>query len=197
MTEDAAMSNFLSIFISSILVNNPLVVLFLGLCSFIGVTKKISEAWSMSVAVVIVTLISQQITFALNYALVYFDVEYLRLLIFIAVIASAVQVIDIVMKKFMPAMHRSFGVYLALITTNCLVLYVALVQIAKGYSYLDCTAFSLGTGFGYLLMMVIMAGIRERLETSNLPEVVKGTAMVVLIASFLSLMMQGFSGIGG
>jgi len=191
------MGSFFSLFIDSMLVHNPLVVLFLGLCSFIGVTKKIGEAFSMSMAVILVTFLSQQVTFFLNYFLVYFDIAYLRLLIFIAVIASLVQIIDIVMKKLMPGMHRAFGVYLPLITTNCLVLYVSLVQIFNDYSYAKAAAFGLGTGFGYLIMMVIMAGIRERLELSDLPEPVKGTSIVLIIAAFLSLMMQGFSGIGG
>ena len=191
------MGNSISIFISSILVNNPLVMLFLGLCSFIGVTKKFSEAFCMGVAVTIVTFLAQQVTFLLNYPLVYFNIEYLRLLVFIAVIASLVQIIDIVMKKFMPAMHKLFGIYLALITTNCLVLYVAIVQVSKVYTYLESTAFGLGTGCGYLLMMIIMAGIREHLELSNSPENTKGTALVLMIACFLSLMMQGFYGVGG
>jgi len=191
------MGNSIAIFIGSILVNNPLVMLFLGICSFIGVTKKFSEAFYMGVAVTLVTFLAQQTTFLLNYPLGYLSIEFLRLLAFIAVIASLVQIIEIVMKKFMPAMHKLFGIYLPLITTNCLVLYVAIVQISKSYTYLESTAFGLGTGCGYLLMMIIMSGIREELELSNPPEIVKGTALVLMIACFLSLTMQGTYGLGG
>jgi len=185
------MGDSLFIFMNSMLVNNPLVVLFLGLCSFVGVSKKINEAASMGIAVILVTFISQQITFVLNYPLEYFAVEYLRLMVFISVVASLVQIMDIVMKKSLRGIHQLFGIYLALITTNCLVLYVCIAQVNKGYTYFESTALGLGTGCGYLLMMVIMAGIREHLEYSDPPEFVKGTPLILLIAGILSLMIQG------
>jgi electron transport complex protein RnfA len=191
------MSDFFSIFLISMLAKNPLVFLFLGLCSFIGVTKKVSEAFSMSMAVIFVTFMAQQVTFFLHIPLVSIGVEFLRLLVFIMVIAALVQTVEIVMKKFLPVLHRAFGVYLPLITTNCLVLYVALEQVFRDYSYLQATAFGLGTGSGYLIMMVIMAGLRERFELSNIPPIMKGTAMILLIACLFSLIMQGTSGIGG
>lgn len=191
------MSDFFSIFITSMLVKNPLVFLFLGLCSFVGMTKKIPEAFSMSVAVIFVTFMAQQVTFFLNFPLVSFEIEFLRLLAFIMVIAALVQIVDIVMKKFLPVLHRAFGVFLTLITTNCLVLYVALDQIFKDYSYAQATGFGLGTGFGYLLMMVIMAGLCEQMELSNQPEIMKGEPTILLIACILSLTMQVFTGVGG
>jgi electron transport complex protein RnfA len=191
------MSDFFSIFINATLVQNALVVSFLGLCSFIGVTITIHKAFSMSMAVIFVTFMAQQVTFFLNIPLAFINIEFLRLLVFIMVVASFVQTVEIVMKKFLPMLHRAFGVYLPLITTNCLVLYVCLVQISKEYSYTQATAFGLGIGFGYLLMMLIMAGLRERFELSNLPKITQGMPMVLLIACLLSLIMQGTSGIGG
>jgi electron transport complex protein RnfA len=192
------MSDFFSIFITSMLVKNPLVFLFLGLCSFVGITKKIPEAFGMSVAVIFVTFLAQQVTFFLNIPLVSFGLFFLQLLVFIMVIAALVQAVEIVMKKFLPVLHCAFGVFLPLITTNCLVLYVALDQIFKDYSYAEATGFGLGTGFGYLLMMVIMAGLREQMELSTQPEIMEGTAAtVLLLACILSLAMQGFSGVGG
>jgi electron transport complex protein RnfA len=178
------------------LTNNVLVVYFLGLCSFFGVTNKLSVAWSMSVAVILVTFIASQLAYVIDIVTTLIQVEHLRNLAKIAVIASTVQIIDIVMKSSMSGMHKAFGIYLALITTNCLVFGVAVIQTSKGYSYTECISYSLGAGFGYTLMMMIMAGLRVRLELSNPPELMKGAVLSLIIACYLSFLMQGFNGLG-
>ncbi|MFH2139859.1 MAG: RnfABCDGE type electron transport complex subunit A [Pseudomonadota bacterium] len=184
------------IFIITVLSSNLVLAMFLGLCPFLGVSSKLETAVPMGIATSFVMLVASLCSFALNELLTRFDLEFLRLIAYIAVIASAVQLVEMVMKKVSPALFRALGIFLPLITTNCAVLGIALFQTARGYDFAQSVAFSLGGGVGFSLALILMAGVRERLNLSNLPSVMHGTALSLMLAGLLSLAFMGFGGIG-
>lgn len=186
-----------SIFLNAAIVNNFVLASFLGICPFLGVSGKLKTAASMGAATAFVMLISSLFAHIINLILAELGLEFLRLISFILVIASAVQLVEMAMKKYSPALFNALGIYLPLITTNCAVLGVALFQTAREYDFLQSVAYSLGAGAGFTLALVLMAGLRERLELSTLPGIAQGTGMSLMLAGLLSLSFMGFAGIGG
>jgi len=184
------------IFISACLINNFVLSSFLGICSFLGVSNKISTAVRMGMAVTFVMLISSFSAFFIHKILVYFTVTYLELIAFIVVIASIVQLVEMVIKKYSPTLFRTLGIFLPLITTNCAVLAVALLQTSRNYSLLQCIAFAFGGGCGFTLALVIMAGLREEIDLACPPKLLKGAGLTLLVASIISMSFMGFQGIG-
>jgi electron transport complex protein RnfA len=185
------------IFVDSLLINNFVLSVFLGICPFIGVSGKISTAWRMGVAVIFVIAVSSMLAFGINSLLVNIHAEYLRLISFIVMIASTVQLVEMFIKRTSPVLFRALGIYLPLITTNCAVLGVALFQTARNYSFLQSLVFAIGASGGFALALFLMAVIRERLDLSDIPEVVRGTGLVLMLAGILSLAFMGFAGMGG
>ncbi len=184
------------IFLNAFLMNNFVLALFLGICPFLGVSGKLKTAWSMGVATMLVMLISSLSAYFINQLLVYFDIEFLRLICYIAVIASAVQLVEMSMKKFSPALFRALGIFLPLITTNCAILGLALFQTFKHYNLVQSLAYSTGAGAGFIMAIVLMAGLREKLELADLPNASQGAAISLMLAGILSLSFMGFAGLG-
>jgi electron transport complex protein RnfA len=184
------------IFLNALLINNFVLSLFLGLCPFLGVSGKLNTAVPMGIATALVMLVSSLCAFFINELLVAFQIEFLRLISYIAVIASAVQLVEMTMKKFSPGLFRALGIFLPLITTNCAILGLALFQTFKEYTLLQSLVYSLGAGAGFTLAILLMAGLRERLELANVPSVSQGAAMSLMLAGLLSLTFMGFAGIG-
>jgi electron transport complex protein RnfA len=183
------------ILFSVVLVDNFVLAKFLGICPFLGVSKKLDSAVGMSLAVIFVMVLATAVTWPIyTLFLASFGIEYLQTIVFILVIAALVQFVEIAMKKFMPSLHTSLGVYLPLITTNCAVLGVTILNIDNSYNYLQSLVNSLGGGVGFLLAMVIFAGVREKIEYSDVPEAMKGTPSILIAASVLSTAFMGFSG---
>ena len=151
----------------------------------------------MGIATTFVMFIGSQCAYGLNMLLTYCGLEFLILIAFIAVIASAVQLVEMVLKKFLPSIFTSLGVFLPLITTNCAILGVALFQTSRNYTYFESIAFSLGSGAGFILAMMLMSGIREKIELNNIASIAKGTGIAMIIAGILSMAFMGFQGIGG
>ena len=185
------------IFLNAFLINNFVLALFLGICPFLGVSQKLEMAFPMGVATMFVMLVSSICAFAINILLVLFDLEFLRLICYIAVIASAVQLVEIIIKKYNPALFRSLGIFLPLITSNCAILGLALFQTNKDYNFLQSLVYSIGAGSGFILAIVLMASLRQRLDLSFIPDVSQGAAMSLMIAGLLSLSFMGFAGLGG
>lgn len=185
------------IFLNAFLINNFVLALFLGLCPFLGVSGKIHTAFHMGLAVIFVMLVSSICAFAINTLLVKFEIEFLRLICYIAVIASAVQLVEMAIKKLSPALFRTLGIFLPLITTNCAILGLALFQTNREYHFTQCLAFSIGAGAGFTLALLLMAGLREKLELADVPDVCKGAALSLLLGGLLSLAFMGFAGLGG
>jgi electron transport complex protein RnfA len=184
------------ILVSALLVNNFVFSTFLGLCPFLGVSGKLNTAWPMGVATTLVMFVSSVCAFAINWVLVATQLEFLRLICYIALIAAAVQLVEMSMKKFSPALFRALGIYLPLITTNCAVLGVALLQTARDYSFVQSAVYSTAAGAGFALALVLMSGLRERLELADVPKVTQGAALTLMIAGILSLAFMGFGGLG-
>lgn len=184
------------IFIDSLLINNFVLSVFLGICPFIGVSNKLSTAWRMGVSVIFVIVVSSVLAFGTNLLLLAMHAEYLRIISFIVIIASTVQLVEMFIKKTSPALFRALGIYLPLITTNCAVLGVALFQTAREYNFAQSVVFAFASSCGFTLALVLMAVIREKLDLSDIPDNVKGTAMVLLLAGTLSLAFMGFAGMG-
>ena len=185
------------IFLNAALVNNFVLAMFLGLCPFLGVSGKKDTAWNMGLATTFVMLVSSVCAYGINWLLTAFEIEFLRLICYIAVIASAVQLVEMVIKKLSPALFRALGIYLPLITTNCAVLGLALFQTAKQYDLLQSVVYSLGAGTGFALALRLMAGLREKLELADVPAVSQGAALTLMLAGLLSLAFMGFAGLGG
>ncbi len=185
------------IFISTLLTNNFVLAMFLGLCPFLGVSGRLDTAFPMGVATTFVMLVASLCAYGLNLLLGYFNLEFLRLISYIVVIASSVQLVEMIMKKYSPALFRALGIYLPLITTNCAVLGVALFQTSREYDLAQSLTFSFGGGAGFTLALVMMASLRERLQLSNVPTLVQGTALSLILAGLLSLAFMGFAGLGG
>ncbi len=184
------------IFLNAFLINNFVLAMFLGLCPFLGVSGKLNTAWSMGLATTLVMLISSVSAYFINELLVYFQIEFLRLICYIAVIASAVQLVEMTMKKFSPGLFKALGIFLPLITTNCAILGLALFQTHKEYDLAQSLAYSTGAGAGFILAIMLMAGLREKLELANLPNASQGAAMSLMLAGILSLIFMGFAGLG-
>ena len=189
---------YLLIFIAAIFVNNVVLSQFLGICPFLGVSKKVSTATGMGAAVTFVLTLATIVTFLIQtYILTPNDLNYLQTLTFILVIASLVQMVEIILKKVSPALYGALGVFLPLITTNCCVLGVAIGVIQKNYNLLESVVYAFSTAIGFALALIIFAGIREQLELVELPKGVKGISIVMITAGLLSLAFMGFSGVDG
>jgi len=188
------MDKLIWIFVSSMVVNNFTLYYFLGLCPFFGVSGRLVTAFRLGLATVFVMVITSLCASLLNIFILP-HAPYLRLISFIVVIASTVQFVEMVIKKVSPALFRALGIFLPLITTNCAILFLALTQTSRGYGVLEGLAFALGAGAGLTLALVLMAGLREEAELSDIPSVMKGTAMNLIIAGILSLAFMGFAGL--
>lgn len=186
---------FLSILITAILTENFLLSKFLGICPFLGVSKKLNTASGMSLAVIFVMLLATAVTYPINTLLVKNDMEYLQTIVFILVIAALVQLVEIVLRKYIPSLYSALGIYLPLITTNCAVLGVVILNVDKGYGFAESMMNSLGAGLGFMLAMIIFAGVRERLESCDIPKFMQGLPITLVAASLTSISFLGFTGI--
>ena len=185
-----------TIFLNAVLVNNFVLAYFLGICPFLGVSGKIETASKMGGAVTFVMLISSMCAYGIHAFLVAIDAPYLQLISYIVVIASTVQLVEMFIKKMSPALFRSLGIFLPLITTNCAILGVALFQTNKGYGFLESMVYALGAGVGFTLALLLISGLREKLNFTEVPNVSKGTALTLFLAGILSLCFMGFAGLG-
>lgn len=184
------------ILLSSVLVNNYVLSRFLGICPFLGVSKKLDQASGMGISVTAVMLLATAATWPIqHFVLNPLNLGYMQTILFILVIASLVQMLELILKRFIPALHKSLGVYLPLITTNCAVLGVAINNITDGYGFLESMVSSLGCGLGFLLAMVLFSGMRSRIEETNIPKPFRGLAVTLIAASFISLAFMGFAGV--
>jgi electron transport complex protein RnfA len=189
---------YLLIFISAIFVNNIVLAQFLGICPFLGVSKKINTSLGMSAAVAFVMVLATLVTWLVQiYVLNVFHLEYLQTIVFILVIASLVQMVEIILKKVSPALYQALGIFLPLITTNCAVLGVAILVIQKEMDLGQSVMYALSTAIGFGLALTVFAGIREQLELTNIPKGMRGMAIVLVSAGLLSLAFMGFSGVDG
>jgi len=180
-----------SIFVNASLINNFVLAYFLGI-----VSGKLNSATRMGAAVTIVMVISSMCAYGLHALLTVINAPYLQLISYIVVIASTVQIVEMVIKKASPALFRTLGIFLPLITTNCAILGLALFQTNKGYDFMQCLIYALGAGAGFTLALVLMAGLREKLDLVNVPDLARGTAITLMIAGILSLTFMGFAGLG-
>lgn len=186
----------LSILLTMILTQNFILARFLGICPFLGVSKKLNTAVGMSLAVIFVMALSTAVTYPINkYLLVANNLEYLQTIVFILVIAALVQMVEIILKKYMPALYNSLGIYLPLITTNCAVLGVVTLNIDNGYNFLQSLVCSLGGGIGFMIAMIMFAGVRSRLESCDIPKFLRGLPITLIAASLVSLSFLGFAGV--
>ncbi|MBE6556789.1 MAG: RnfABCDGE type electron transport complex subunit A [Ruminococcaceae bacterium] len=184
------------ILMSSVLVNNYVLNRFLGICPFLGVSRKLSSATGMGVAVTFVMLVATLVTWPIQYfVLNTLGLGYLQTIVFILVIAALVQFIEILLKRFIPSLHAGLGVYLPLITTNCAVLGVTINNITDGYTFLESVVSSLGCGLGFLLAMVLFSGVRARIDNSDAPPAFRGMPVTLIAASIVSMAFFGFAGI--
>ena len=189
---------YILIFISAIFVNNIVLSQFLGICPFFGVSKKVDTALGMSAAVAFVLTLATVVTWLVQkLVLDAFGLQYLQTIAFILVIASLVQMVEIVMKKVSPALYQALGIFLPLITTNCAVLGVAILVIQKDYSLVESIIYAFSTAIGFGLALTVFAGIREQLELVNVPKGMRGVAITMVTAGLLSLAFMGFSGVDG
>lgn len=187
---------YLMIFITAIFVNNIILSQFLGICPFLGVSKKISTAVGMGIAVMFVMTLATIVTFLIYYTFLQpYNLKFMTTVTFILVIASLVQMVEIIIKKSSPALYQSLGIFLPLITTNCAVLGIAILTIQKNYTLLAGICYTLASAMGFTLAIVIFAGIRERLERTEVPQSLRGTPIVLITAALLSMAFMGFAGI--
>lgn len=186
----------LSILLTAILTENFVLCKFLGICPFLGVSKKLNTAVGMSGAVIFVMALATAVTYPINkYLLVANGLDYLQTIVFILVIAALVQLVELILKKFMPPLYEALGIYLPLITTNCAVLGVVLLNITKEYNFAQSMINSVGAGIGFMLAMVIFSGVRSRLEGADIPKFLQGLPIVLIAASIVSLSFMGFTGL--
>ena len=187
---------YLLIFIAAIFVNNIIFSQFLGVCPYLGVSKKIDTALGMSAAVAFVLTLATIVTYLIQkFVLDAFDLQYLQTITFILVIASLVQMLEIVIKKVSPSLYQALGVFLPLITTNCAVLGVAILVIQKDYDLITSTVYAFSTALGFGLALVLFAGIREQMNLVNIPKGMKGTPIALIVAGLLAMAFMGFSGV--
>ncbi len=191
------MTGILSIMLAVILTNNYVLNQFLGICPFLGVSKKLDSAVGMGAAVTFVLLLATAVTWPIQYLILEpFNITYLQTIVFILVIASLVQLVEMTLKKFMPPLYKSLGVFLPLITTNCAVLGLTINNITDGYNYVESLFCAIGAGIGFLLAMVLFAGMRQKLETNTgIPECFKGVPITLVTASILAMSFMAFSGV--
>ncbi|MBR5437596.1 MAG: electron transport complex protein RnfA [Clostridia bacterium] len=186
----------LTILLTAILTQNFVLAKFLGICPFLGVSKKLNTAVGMSAAVIFVMALATAVTYPVNkFLLVKNDLEYLQTIVFILVIAALVQLVEIILKKYIPALYNALGIYLPLITTNCAVLGVVILNVDEGYNFAQSMFSSVGAGLGFMLAMVMFAGVRERLETCDVPKFMQGLPITLVAASLVSVSFLGFTGI--
>ncbi|MBQ2128089.1 MAG: electron transport complex subunit RsxA [Prevotella sp.] len=189
---------YVLIFISAIFVNNIILSQFLGICPFLGVSKKVSTSLGMSAAVAFVLTLATIVTYLVQkFVLDQFGLQYLQTIAFILVIAALVQMVEIVLKKVSPALYQALGIFLPLITTNCAVLGVAILVIQKDYDLVQSIVYAFSTAIGFGLALTVFAGMREQMELSDIPKGMRGTAIVLVAAGLLSLAFMGFSGVDG
>ncbi|MGN0469216.1 MAG: electron transport complex protein RnfA [Acutalibacteraceae bacterium] len=184
-----------SILLTAILTNNYILAKFLGICPFLGVSKKTNTAVGMSAAVIFVMAIATAVTYPINLLLVSKDLEYLQTIVFILVIAALVQLVEIILKKYIPALYSALGIYLPLITTNCAVLGVVLLNVDNGYNFAQSMFNSVGAGLGFMLAMIMFSGVRERMESNDIPKFMQGLPITLVAASLTSVSFLGFTGI--
>lgn len=190
------MITYISIFITAIFVNNIVLAQFLGICPFLGVSKKVSTAIGMGAAVTFVMTIATIVTYLLQkYLLDAAGLQFMQTIIFILVIAALVQMVEIILKKVSPPLYQALGVFLPLITTNCTILGVAILVIQKDYNLMESVVFAISTAIGFTLAMVLFAGIREQLSTTKVPKAMQGIPIALVVAGLLAMAFMGFSGI--
>jgi electron transport complex protein RnfA len=190
------MEKFCIIFVSAVLVNNFVLTRFLGICPFLGVSRNLKQAFGMSLAVIFVMVMASTVTYTIYHKLLTpFGLEFLQTITFILVIASLVQLVEIVLIKCSKPLYESLGIYLPLITTNCAILGLAFLNILKEHTFFESAVFSAGAGAGFMLALILMAGIRERLDFSDVPKPFAGAAITLITAGILSLAFMGFSGL--
>ena len=190
------MITYISIFITAIFVNNIVLAQFLGICPFLGVSKKVSTAIGMGAAVTFVMTIATIVTYLLQkYLLDAAGLQFMQTIIFILVIAALVQMVEIILKKVSPPLYQALGVFLPLITTNCAILGVAILVIQKDYNLMESVVFAISTAIGFTVAMVLFAGIREQLSTTKVPKAMQGIPIALVVAGLLAMAFMGFSGI--
>ena len=198
MPEQSLWSMVITVLLAGILTDNMVLSKFLGICPFLGVSKKLNTAFAMGMAVILVMLLATAVTYPIYvFLLIPFGLEYLQTIAFILVIAALVQMLEVVMKKFMPPLYKALGIYLPLITTNCAVLGITMLNITDELNFVQSLFNALGAGLGFMLAMLLFSGVRERMETSNVPEFLKGLPITLIAAALVSLSFLGFAGIGG
>lgn len=186
---------FLAILLTGILTDNYILSKFLGICPFLGVSKKVNTAVGMSAAVIFVMVLSTAVTYPINTLLVNNNLAYLQTIVFILVIAALVQLVEIILKKYMVSLYNALGIYLPLITTNCAVLGVVLLNVENGYTFGESIVSSLGAGLGFMVAMIMFAGVRERLEGADIPKSLQGLPITLVSASLVSMPFLGFTGL--
>ena len=190
-------TTIVSILLAAILTDNMVLSKFLGICPFLGVSKNPGTAFSMSIAVTLVMVVATAVTFPIYTYLLYPKFAYLQTIVFILVIAAIVQLIEIVLKRFIKPVYNALGIYLPLITTNCAVLGVTMLNITDGLSFVQSLFNALGAGLGFMLAMLLFAGVRSKVEAADVPEFLKGLPITLIAAAIVSLSFLGFAGIGG
>lgn len=189
------MTQLFAILLTAILTENFVLAQFLGICPFLGVSKKLNTALGMSVAVIFVMAVSTAVCWPINTFVLGEKLAYLQTIVFILVIAALVQLVEIVLKKYMPPLYNALGIYLPLITTNCAVLGVVLLNVDNGYGFLESMFSSVGAGVGFMVAMIMFSGVRGKMENSDIPEFLKGLPITLIAASLVSVSFMGFSGI--
>jgi len=190
------LQNLMNIFINAAFAQNFVFIRFLALCSFVGMTTSMDNAVGMGGAVTFVTVMASIISYAVyQFVLVPLHVEYLQIIVFILTIAVFVQLVEIYLKKAVPSLYRAMGIYLPLIATNCMILAVALLNVTEGFNLLEATVFSFGASIGYVLALVVLAGIRERLSYAETPSILRGYPLIFFIATFIAVAFMGLQGI--
>ena len=190
------MREMIFILMSMVLVDNLVLSQFLGICPFLGVSKKMDSAVGMSIAVILVMILATAVTWPIyTYLLAVYGIEYLQTIVFILVIASLVQLIEMALKKYIPALHKGLGVYFPLITTTCAVLGIAILNIDNGYTFLQSMMNAFGGGLGFLIAMVLFSGVRRHLEGCDIPLAFRGIPSTLIAASILALSFMGFTGV--
>lgn len=187
--------DLITIFISAILINNFVLHYFLGICPFLGVSKKIDSALSMGLAVTFVMTITAVVSWVINHwILLPYELDYLQIVSFILIIASLVQLVEMFIRKISPPLYQALGIYLPLITTNCAIFFLALMAALRSYGFVETVIFGFGSGLGFTLAIILMAGIREQLEMADVPEPLKGAGITLIVAGIMALAFFGFSG---
>ncbi|MFQ5721926.1 MAG: electron transport complex subunit RsxA [Candidatus Aminicenantales bacterium] len=185
----------LAIFIAAILINNFVLHYFLGICPFLGVSKKLDSALSMGLAVTFVMSITAVFSWMINHwILIPYGLDYLQIVSFVLVIAALVQLVEMFIRKISPPLYQALGIYLPLITTNCSIMGLALLAALKNYNFIEAVIFGLGSGLGFTLAIILMAGIREQLDLADIPQPLKGAGIALIVAGIMALGFLGFSG---